>query len=1099
MSKVNQRSSLHLNPPSNSSNLTSTQTWTHTPSLDSPCANGVMVYMSYLSKTELQTFKELLMEKKLLPDSLGITWKQLNGAKWAEMVHLLVEYLPGALAWNVAREILEKMNQRRISSLLQEELEDKIREYKLRVMGKNLLVCDTTIWPGNQADFLYINVRNHDAILPCLFLPRSPQGRQPKTVVIHGIPGIGKTTLARKTMLMWAQNKFYAHKFKFAFYFHCRELNWVRERSFSELIEGQGLMSQALVSKILSRPDQLLLLLDGFEELTSSLITRPANLVEDWNQKLPGVVLLSSLLSKRMLPEATLLIMVRPTSWRGVKVLVKRPSHVTLTGFRRTETLDYLRSYFKDRMKRNQVVDFAMKNTILLSMCRVPVVCWMVCHCLRKLMQKMVNLTEACPNATSVCVLFLATLFPTIWKKLSGSNYQKQLEGVCRLAAHGVWDLKSVFDKTDFQHVKVDEATIDAFLQVNILRKLKDKGDRYVFALFIFQEIFGALFYVLFFPQRIIYYHPLSQVGIQDLIAMSRSRENCETQMGLFLFGLLNEACAGIVMRSFKCGIGLGNKRKAISVITHLNDYGCYDCSQLFPCLTEIGEESFVCSALESYQKVFLKLRSLKDLQLSAFCLRRCRGLEKVELTLSRAFYQDLWPDSADPTQSTQLRENKIVFSWWEDICSVFETETNKDLEVLMVTDSILEALFIQIITTTLQRPQCKVQRLQLKNCEATFIDWILLTSNLQRNSHLKAVLLTASSPNIFGVKYLLLSYLRELMLENCNLTEDSCQEIALSLSHSKLLTHLSLAENDLKDEGSRHIWNALEHLMCPLQRLVLRQCSLTSACCKYMMSPLRNNKSLQSLDLSFNRLMDDGVILLCKALEDTNCNLLVLELEQCWFTSASCRTLASMLCRNRKLRYLDLSKNIIRINGMLTLALEFFRQRRADEVVLKLNLLVVFVDGNCEKYSHCVYIYQFLIHRFFVWLFGVNVSVGVDHATIADHLASIFENHLGPVFWGIIICIVEDMKLFMLSKKAKNEMKINKAQCVTQKVAVDQFRMTKDQMMNGHQSSFMLRNKIQRQTKVNKVKKMSVANDKGIQRGGGVLVSLVCSPEPSL
>ncbi|KAM7340367.1 hypothetical protein ACRRTK_000982 [Alexandromys fortis] len=821
-----------------------------------------MVYMSYLSKTELLTFKELLMEKKFLPDSLGITWQQLYRANWAEVVHLLVEYLPGALAWNVAREILEKMNQRRICSLLQEELEDILPT--LEPMDSCLRKTPLSLTKEERVPS--VSVSSYNLIERICYPLASPQGRQPKIVVVHGIPSIGKTTLARKTMLMWAHNEFYAHKFKFAFYFHCRELNWVGERSFSELIEGQGLRSQALVSKILSRPDQLLLLLDGFEELTSSLITRPAHLVEDWNQKLPGAVLLSSLLSKRMLPEATLLIMVRPTSWRGVKVLVKHPSHVTLTGFRRTETLNYLRLYFKDRMKRNQVLDFAMTNTIVLSMCRVPVVCWMVCRCLRKVMQKMVNLTEACPNATSLCVLYLATLFPTICKKLSGSNYQKQLEGVCRLAAEGVWDLKSVFDKTDFQHVKVDEATIDAFLQVNILRKLEDQGDRYVFALFIFQEFFGALFYVLFFPQRIIYYHPLSQVSIQDLIAMSRSRENCETQMGLFLFGLLNEACAGIVMRSFKCRLALGNKRKAISVITRLNDYGCYDCSQLFPCLTEIGEESFVCSALESYQKVFLKLGSLKDLQLSAICLRRCRGLEKVELTLSRAFYQDLWPDSADPTPSTQLRENKIVFSWWEDICSVFESETNEDLEVLMVTDSILEALFIQIVTTTLQKPQCKVQRLQLKNCEATFRDWILLTSSLQRNSHLKAVLLTASAPNIFGVKYLLLSYLRELMLENCNLTEDSCQEIAHSLSHSKLLTHLSLAENDLKDEGSRHIWNALKDLMCPLQRLV---------------------------------------------------------------------TLASTLCRNRKLRYLDLSKNIIRIKGMLTLALEFFRYGRAEEVVL--------------------------------------------------------------------------------------------------------------------------------------------------------------------
>ena len=39
---------------------------------------------------------------------------------------------------------------------------------------------------------------------------------------------------------------------------------------------------------------------------------------------------------------------------------------------------------------------------------------------------------------------------------------------------------------------------------------------------------------------------------------------------------------------------------------------------------------------------------------------------------------------------------------------------------------------------------------------------------------NLKTLLLRASSPDIFGVKYLLLIYLRELMLENCNLAEAS-------------------------------------------------------------------------------------------------------------------------------------------------------------------------------------------------------------------------------------------------------------------------------------------------------------------------------------
>lgn len=104
---------------------------------------------------------------------------------------------------------------------------------------------------------------------------------------------------------------------------------------------------------------------------------------------------------------------------------------------------------------------------------------------------------------TLCTLLYLVTLFPTICKTLSSSNYQKQLEGVCRLAAQGVWDLKSVFDKTDVQHVKVDEITIDTFLQVNILRKLEDQEDRYVFALFSFQEFLVPCFMFSFPPKEL--------------------------------------------------------------------------------------------------------------------------------------------------------------------------------------------------------------------------------------------------------------------------------------------------------------------------------------------------------------------------------------------------------------------------------------------------------------------------------------------------------------------------------------------------------------------------------------------------------------------
>lgn len=164
-----------------------------------------------------------------------------------------------------------------------------------------------------------------------------------------------------------------------------------------------------------------------------------------------------------------------------------------------------------------------MKNTALLFMYRVPVVCWVVCCCLRKQIWKKVDLTKACPNATSVFVLYLANLFPIIFKKPSGSNYQKQLEGVPS-GCLGHMESEGVFNKRGFQQVMVNETTIDPFLHVNILRKLEGQGD-HCDGLVYLPGMLWCLVYVLLFPQRVMYYHRLSLINIQDLITLSRERK----------------------------------------------------------------------------------------------------------------------------------------------------------------------------------------------------------------------------------------------------------------------------------------------------------------------------------------------------------------------------------------------------------------------------------------------------------------------------------------------------------------------------------------------------------------------------------------------
>lgn len=91
-------------------------------SSNSPFENGVMLYMVYLSKEELQTFKQLLVDENPRPGSVQITWDQVKTARWGEVVHLLVEFFPGRLAWDVTHDIFAKMNQTELCLRVQMEL-----------------------------------------------------------------------------------------------------------------------------------------------------------------------------------------------------------------------------------------------------------------------------------------------------------------------------------------------------------------------------------------------------------------------------------------------------------------------------------------------------------------------------------------------------------------------------------------------------------------------------------------------------------------------------------------------------------------------------------------------------------------------------------------------------------------------------------------------------------------------------------------------------------------------------------------------------------------------------------------------------------------
>ncbi|PWA32843.1 hypothetical protein CCH79_00019296, partial [Gambusia affinis] len=93
---------------------------------------------------------------------------------------------------------------------------------------------------------------------------------------------------------------------------------------------------------------------------------------------------------------------------------------------------------------------------------------------------------------------------------------------------------------------------------------------------------------------------------------------------------------------------------------------------------------------------------------------------------------------------------------------------------------------------------------------------------------------------------------------------------------------------------------------------IIVVRCELSKPHCEVVASALKSNPShLRSLDLSWNRIFDSGVVHLCAGLESPNCRLEVLRLINCRLSEVSWVSLISALKSNPSyLIEVDLSEN---------------------------------------------------------------------------------------------------------------------------------------------------------------------------------------------
>ncbi|XP_018428892.1 PREDICTED: NACHT, LRR and PYD domains-containing protein 12-like [Nanorana parkeri] len=335
------------------------------------------------------------------------------------------------------------------------------------------------------------------ASIQTMFNPNE-EGVIPKIVVLQGPAGIGKTMTSKKIMLDWASGNLYHDEFSFVFYLSCRELNTITDKiSLGRLLSRTSKFQfpEDVMQSILSNAKKLLFVIDGFDEVRWSLkdnFTVCGGPLQETHRE----VLLRSLVNKRILCEASLVITTRPFALEKLDELIEDvcSCHMEILGFTEEDFEEYFHNSFHNEDDADKALSIIKDNEVLHTMSAVPITCWIVCTVLKQEIKKDLDLI-LCRIATSVYLLYLKGLLKYHGRNQPTHNCLKKL---CALANEGILKQQILFQEEDLERHGFSLSEVESvFLNENIFHQDIDSSTCYSFIHLSMQEFFAAMNYVM--------------------------------------------------------------------------------------------------------------------------------------------------------------------------------------------------------------------------------------------------------------------------------------------------------------------------------------------------------------------------------------------------------------------------------------------------------------------------------------------------------------------------------------------------------------------------------------------------------------------------
>uniref|UniRef100_A0A8C1ZX34 Uncharacterized protein n=1 Tax=Cyprinus carpio TaxID=7962 RepID=A0A8C1ZX34_CYPCA len=489
----------------------------------------------------------------------------------------------------------------------------------------------------NTSSHLLSNDKNRSIRIDQLFSPDC-DGNTPKTVILSGDSGRGKSFTLQKIMLDWAFGKLYYKNFDVIFLLKCEELKCIfEEMSLFELLSWSCSLTSDHILQILElTSEKVLFLIDGIDEYVSHPPSHSMLVLTNPSDRARPMDILRSVLKGILLPESFMLVTTRSLAADAVMNLLKGPQRFTeIVGFSERGVQEYFQKFFQDEQLFRKTYERVKINESLLTACSVPLLCWMVCFCLKKHFTDDDHVMRKLKTNTSIYVHFVSTLLE---HHDQSQSVLTMLRSLGQRAEEGVKKREGLFVEKSVTATGLDPAT-NVFLYKDSLKRNNRQVPVFKFMHLSFQEFFTALYYVLLDKKE-------SWGKVTDLLTSLKMkgiinrpsperRSNPIPSVMMFLCGLLNEKASNSLFEMIKWTVPQIINLKTIlqgSLLTVIRHNGC----ELFVlrCLFELQDEKVVRRALGDWVSMNLHnvpLRST-DCWVLLYCLQCCPHVRYLNL-----------------------------------------------------------------------------------------------------------------------------------------------------------------------------------------------------------------------------------------------------------------------------------------------------------------------------------------------------------------------------------------------------------------------------------------------------------------------------------